>query len=658
MKSRTPQSWSSPAAVLVACAALLVPTLAIGPKGRAAADEFTSHRQLLPPPQKLTDQPPLPELSAEEMTYLMRLARQAVEHAAQTGKRLVPTDVPASLRGKDHVVYVTCRQAGHLIESMGGEGHSLAENLCRAAEFVAGSEKFGQDKLAGIRASTVELNVLGPGQALGWQTLEHLSFQVSPGVHGLAFRYANRPPVALKDTVAPTHGYGELELVRKLVEKAGWTETQVIANRDKITFYRFRSIHLLERDNPLGYAQLFRCAQLVRPEQIDRDRVNLLIDLTGRYLLHRQINFVEGRSRPIVRPMNGLFSYSYSPPQEQYLAGDNAVRQAGTTWSLARMAAATRDPIYESAALKAIDAPKLRYLDKDRKAACASYPADVGAEALGATALLVCAICDLPDNRALHTLRDSLADGLLHQQRADGSFKIFYDDRPDDANKYFYPGECLLALGKMHRQTGNAKYLQAVQAAFGYYHEMFQKDPNRAFVPWHIQAWALAYDITGDRKYLDFVFQMADYLTTFQADEKSDVYPDMIGGFVNEQGFAGVASAAFMEGMVEAFRVARKSGDADRTRKYHKVVLLGVRFLDQLTFKDLDAFYCVSRKDVIGGVKMSPADHTIRIDNCMHVVNVLLSTRELLFSAPAAPPPPTDPAPRPPPPAVPPGGGP
>ena len=194
---------------------------------------------------------------------------------------------------------------------------------------------------------------------------------------------------------------------------------------------------------------------------------------------------------------------------------------------------------------------------------------------------------------------------------------------------------------KLHGQTGDRKYLDAVEKSFDYYKNIFDTEPNQRSCPWQIQAWALAFDTTAKRKYADFVLQMADYLVTFQADEAADVYPDMVGGFVSDEGVGGVGSAAYLEGMAEACRIARKVGDAKRAEQYAHVLLLGARLIDQLIFKEPEAFYCVTKKEVVGGVKMSPMDHSIRIDNCQHAVLALMGIRQMLF-----PPPSSQPGPR------------
>ncbi|MDD4891944.1 MAG: hypothetical protein PHU85_18650, partial [Phycisphaerae bacterium] len=573
-----------------------------------------------PPPARVGEHPPLPVLTGAEKAYLIKLARAALEHSAQTnGKVYEAKDVPESLRKKDYVAYVTARLAGHLVESAVGDGGTLAQNIAQAAAAMWNMKEYGPDRISGIKDAVLELNVLGPGQQLPYKTLDRVAASIIPGVHGLAAR-VNKKTITFKESVAPTYNYSSELILAKLLEKAGWTAEQVTAHKDKVVFFRFRGIHLLEqRGGAEGYVDLFRCAQLIGVEQVTAARVNELIDLIGPYMLYRQLG-------------TGLFSYAYSPADAAYVKDDNGVRQAGAAWVMARLAQATGKADYELAAVKAVGAAKLRYLDPKKEKACATYAFEPDRDTLGATALLVCALTDVPNNQPLTAIRDKLAAGVLAQQRPDGSFKVYFGDREDDNNVHYYPGEALLALMKVHKQTGDRKYLDAVERAYECYSTLFDREPNASFVAWQAQAWALAFDATGKKEYRDFVLRMADYLLGFQPDDTTAGLPeDMAGAFVGEGAAGGIGSAAFLEGVVAAHRVAVKAGDAKRADKYARSLRLGARFIDQLTFKKLDAYYSISPKDVIGGLKMSPADHTIRIDNCQHGVCVLLGVREELF---------------------------
>jgi len=56
-----------------------------------------------------------------------------------------------------------------------------------------------------------------------------------------------------------------------------------------------------------------------------------------------------------------------------------------------------------------------------------------------------------------------LIDGILRQQRKDGSYKIFFDAEPDSAEE-LYPAEAMLSLLEAYRLTRDAHCLDSVAA--------------------------------------------------------------------------------------------------------------------------------------------------------------------------------------------------
>ena len=621
------------------------------------ADRLTNQKDLLPPPSNMMDDPPVPDLSATDKAWLVKLARAAIEYSAQTGKVYEAKQVPPSLAGKDYLVHVSARVVGKQVASVLGDGTNLVENVTAAAAMLAGSKDFGSDKLTTIssrKECVLELDILGPGQLLPadkFPRIRDVSTAIMPGVHGLSARIttsdkdiksayleslggratsprpAARPEdlkpitvtVSIKESDASINGRSSDEVVSQLFKNMGWKIEEATQFRNKIAFFRYRTCHLLEQPGEPGYVELFRCAQLVEPEQIDRARLDDRIDMLGQYLCYRQLE-------------SGLFSYCYCPWTGLYDKADNGWGQAGAAWAMGRLARLSGKPDYELAALKAIAAAKIRYLDPARDKAAAGYDFEpAGQESLGASAMLLGATADGPANKLMTSLRDKLAAGVLSLQQPDGSLRVFFWDRNDENLKLYYPGQALAALMKVYQATSDKKILDAVEKAFKVSHDLFQTTPSRPFCAWQLQAWAAAYDATGKKEYLDFVFQMADWLVGCQASDLDRVYPDVVGAFGGLDEIPGAATASYLQGLVAAHRLAVKAADAKRAAKYARALLLGARYIDQLTFKKVEAFYCVTPKDAVGGVKASLNDPRVRIDYCHQALMALLDIRGELF---------------------------
>jgi hypothetical protein len=62
----------------------------------------------------------------------------------------------------------------------------------------------------------------------------------------------------------------------------------------------------------------------------------------------------------------------------------------------------------------------------------------------------------------------ALAEGIVCQQRADGSYKVYFHDLPDHGEE-LYAGEAMLALLEAYRQLEDLRFLQSAERGFRYY---------------------------------------------------------------------------------------------------------------------------------------------------------------------------------------------
>jgi len=93
---------------------------------------------------------------------------------------------------------------------------------------------------------------------------------------------------------------------------------------------------------------------------------------------------------------------------------------------------------------------------------------------------------------------------------------------------------------------------------------------------------------------------------------------------------AGITTAVYLEGCVDAARTAETLGDRQRAERYREAARKAARFVIQLQFRPQECFYVQSPKEVVGGVRNSPADPTLRIDHSQHALAALLRTAGLL----------------------------
>ncbi len=94
---------------------------------------------------------------------------------------------------------------------------------------------------------------------------------------------------------------------------------------------------------------------------------------------------------------------------------------------------------------------------------------------------------------------------------------------------------------------------------------------------------------------------------------------------------ANAATAAMLSGLADAAELAKSVGDADRQARYTKACRLAARFVIQLQIREAECYFIRSRIDAVNGIRTSPTDWRIRLDNCQHALIGLIKARQTLF---------------------------
>jgi len=129
-------------------------------------------------------------------------------------------------------------------------------------------------------------------------------------------------------------------------------------------------------------------------------------------------------------------------------------------------------------------------------------------------------LSDIQKERKSHLLRlmVQLADGIIHQQRSDGSYKIFFD-KHKDFGVSLYAGEAMLALMTVYNITKDNIYKRSVEHAFPFYlkyckEKEYVYDDIIFFANWMTQALTSLYRVTTNniikKEILKFVYAMHD----------------------------------------------------------------------------------------------------------------------------------------------------
>lgn len=329
------------------------------------------------------------------------------------------------------------------------------------------------------------------------------------------------------------------------------------------------------------------------------------IDLTKSWFLHN------------IDQKKKILEYEYDPDTDQYSDDNNHVRQLATLWSMTETNKLLgADQELDSLIFNTINY-YLYYTECDQNSC---YLKINNKAKLAYNAFLLLALQNTPDYPNSANWQGKLGRAILKQQQNNGSYNTYFDSDKNSGTDY-YPGEAMLALIKYYRLTDEPAYLQSVNSAFYYYRDYWRKNKNSPFIPWHSQADYLLYLETKDPAVADFVFEISDWLIA-NRQVLNSANPQYIGGFPKPT--PKITTAVDLEGLLDAYQLAKLVNDQEHIAKYQKSVDLGINFLLKLQYTpDLD-LQPINPGRAYGGFRQSLTNNDQRIDYSQHAVMALI----------------------------------
>jgi hypothetical protein len=114
------------------------------------------------------------------------------------------------------------------------------------------------------------------------------------------------------------------------------------------------------------------------------------------------------------------------------------------------------------------------------------------------SAFLILALLHGPSPRTVQEIA-ALATGVIRQQRSDGSYRICFDELPDEGEE-LYAGEAMLALLEAYRQLRDAPCLHSASMGLSYYETQYFRGGHVSdevlvfFANWQSQAGRLLFE--------------------------------------------------------------------------------------------------------------------------------------------------------------------
>lgn len=566
-----------------------------------------------------TPTPPFPSLTENHREFLVRLARRTVRDAVGNRTPYEPQYVPDGIRGVTAEAVVRLRQHGYLLGGGAGGPKPLAQATRDAAlAAAAGLTREREITSALVDDLLVEIEIVGPTEPIpvagDWRKPGVVDGFVEPGVHGLALQGANGVR-----RICPSEMFAaDLALADalKLLTQGAKVDP---AQAGGAPLLRFRTVHWYEPTAGATTVMLHRGMTLVPPEAVSREGLDGAIARLAEYIAYRQLP-------------SGLFTYQFEPGLDQYSDEDNLVRQVGTVVAVSTHARLSK----KSASLAAADSA-IRYhlqgLTDIPSKDGASFIATLDKQnKLGVTALLSVAMAQHPNAEQYDSIRQRLIKGMLSLQRPSGMFVTAFPPAEEISGQNYFPGEALFALALEYDRRPSAVVLDAFDRAISFYRDYFRDSRSPAFVPWQVQAFALIARHSKRQDYVDYVFELTDWLAEKQLTLANCEWPELRGGVAAQtKGRAGVATASYLEGFTDALTLAKTVGDTMRGRRYEKVVREAARFVMQLQVRPEEAYFIRSPQDAVGAIRTAPAVNKLCIDHCQHALLGLMKTRQALY---------------------------
>ena len=319
----------------------------------------------------------------------------------------------------------------------------------------------------------------------------------------------------------------------------------------------------------------------------------------------------------MVDESTGRLLYLYDPETGVTISDGEPIRDIAAIWDLEVLSTFLRRDDLQSLIRRSLD-HFARLIDERDEYAIVAPRGEPSSIAHSAFLALALARSTLPGKvRRLAPL----VEGILQQQRTDGSYKIFFDVESDSGEE-LYPAEAMLALLEAHRLTADSRLLASAERGFAYYQrECYNRgkvlpDFLVFFANWQSQAGRLLSEATAkpDVKALvrRFLFELHDRIIETGFYDRVAHQP---------QALASVEVACALEGLADAYAIAASSHDR-RTWDYRRCILITLAFL----LRAQRTTGCTDRER--GGFGASLANREQRIDVTGHVLSGFIKSVE------------------------------
>ncbi|SEO80952.1 hypothetical protein [Nitrosovibrio sp. Nv6] len=336
-------------------------------------------------------------------------------------------------------------------------------------------------------------------------------------------------------------------------------------------------------------------------------------------LLAQRLELVYRWYKGMVNPDTKMLEYLYIPQDDQFIREKSPIRDIASVWDVQMLS-----DFLKRHELRPLVKKSLRHYGNylvERDGSLILDPRRLEEpSSIAHSAFMILALLHASPPRRTRQIA-ALAEGILQQQRPDGSYKVYFHDLPDHGEE-LYAGEAMLALLETYRQLQNTRYLHSAERGFSHYDVQYFRRARVAedvlvfFANWQSQACRLLFECTQSAGIKQ---EVADYVCRMHDQIIEQGFYENVEGNATQQVSVEVACA--LEGLNDAYAVTHTSGDK-RAKRYHQCICTGLAYLLRLqcTRNGTDRER--------GGFGLTPENRTQRIDITGHAANAFMKSVE------------------------------
>ena len=254
---------------------------------------------------------------------------------------------------------------------------------------------------------------------------------------------------------------------------------------------------------------------------------------------------------------------------------------------------------------------------------------------LALTAQLACATTVAPWSQTHAALRESLVNGICWLQEPSGVFLSAFPPARRVRRDPLGAALALTALARAYELKPAEPILEAFSRIAANGRSDGGGDDEVARTALTAEAFARMSASSHRPDFARHAFTLADRLVDRQLTVRNSPHPELRGGFIStDDALPDIASALALAALVRTASAARRFNEPRRAQKYEAAAHRAARFVLQLQMKPAEAYYIPNHADAVGGVRVSPADSRIRLENLQYALIGLLEYRGAVSKRP------------------------